>query len=182
MYPSIGAYKSLTMDDFIENFHTLIENYAETSETENNSQTSQIDADKEDQSQILNGINLNAPEGFYKTGDFEWSTENDLINIQSISEELSHEDLDISCKKGTRTTTFVNSDFVEISGKKYLICLQTGDNGFIIGQTVVYKGGYSYIITTATNPGEEDSFSRNEKAFERVGYLLGYMITRINYF
>ena len=171
MYPSIGAYKSLTMDDFIENFHTLIENYTEISE---------INTDEEDHSQTLNGINLNGPEGFVKTGDLEWSSENDIINIQSINEKISNEALDNICKKATRSTTFVTSDLIEINGKEYLICLQIGDNGFMIGQTVVYRGGYSYVVTTATEV--EDSISTNEKEFERLGFLLGYMITRINNF
>ena len=173
MYPSIGAYKSLTMDDFIENFHMLIENYTDTSET---------DTDEEDQSQLLNGISLSGPDGFVKTGDLQWSSDNDLITVQSINEKISNEEFDVVCKEGSKSTTFVTSELIEISGKDYLICLQKGDDGLIFGQTIVYKEGHSYIVTTITNSEEDDSFSAKEKAFERVGYLLGYMITRVNYF
>jgi hypothetical protein len=182
MYPSINAYKTLSMDDFIENFHLLIENYKDTSVSKNIPELSQYKNNISEQSQMLNGINLSGPEGFLKTGDLEWSDENNLINVQSLKTELSNEILDLQCEKGTRTTKFINSELIEISGKEYLICLQLGDNGLIIGQTVVYREGYSYILTIATNPKEDDSFSANEKAYERIGYNLGYMITRVNYY
>jgi len=83
------------------------------------------------------------------------------------------------CKKGTRTTEYLYTEKVELSGKEYSICLQVGENDFLIGQAVVYRDGHSYVITVATYPGDYESSEMISKSYEQIGYMMGYMITRI---
>ena len=131
------------------------------------------------QSQILNGITLNGPQGFEKTGEFTWNKGNDLINVMSINTFMSQDSYVEECKKGTRTTEYLLTEKVELSGKEYSICIQVGENDFLIGQAVVYRDGYSYIVTVATYPGDYESSEMIAKSYEQIGYMMGYMITRI---
>jgi len=73
------------------------------------------------QSQEINGISFNAPNGFKKTGDLEWNK---------------------------------------------------GKNTLLIGSTQVYKSGYTYTIMVTSNPDD----------YQALGYLIGYMTTRIQMF
>ena len=76
------------------------------------------------QSQTLNGITLNGPRGFEKSGEFTWNKGNDVINVMSINTFMSQDSYVEECKKGTRTTEYLYTEKVELSGKEYSICLQ----------------------------------------------------------
>ena len=129
------------------------------------------------QSEIINGIDINAPEGFVKSGELVWNKGDEVVYITSMNVIIPNEDYIIQCKKASRTTTYLADEIFEFNGKSYIMCLQSGDNGLAIGQSVVTRDGYSYIITVGVNPVDyEDSY---EKAFTQVGYLIGYMIARI---
>ena len=129
------------------------------------------------QSEIINGIDINAPEGFVKSGELMWNKGDELVLVNSINAIISNEDHLLQCKKGSRTTTYLADDILEFNGKNHIMCLQYGENGLAIGQSLVARDGYSYIITVGVNPADyEDSY---EKAFTQVGYLIGYMIARI---
>ena len=64
------------------------------------------------QSQTLNGITLNGPRGFEKTGEFTWNKGNDLINVMSINTFMSQDSYVEECKKGTRTTEYLLTEKV----------------------------------------------------------------------
>ena len=134
------------------------------------------------QSQMLNGISINGPNGFEKSGELTWKKGNDLVNVMSVSSFLSQEDYEDQCKKGSRTTEYLFSEKTEISGNEYIICMQLGDNDLLIGQAAVYREGHTYILTVGTYPGDYESSERVEKSYEQIGYMMGYMITRIKTF
>ena len=137
------------------------------------------------QSQVLNGISINGPNGFTKSGDLTWTKGNDLINVLSINAVLSNEDYDMQCKKGSRNSEFLYMEEIDISGNTYPICIQMGANGMLIGQTFIIRDGHSYFVTVASNPGDYDLPSTAEifeKTLEQIGYMLGYMVVRIKTF
>ena len=125
------------------------------------------------QSQIVNNINLNAPEGFKKVDDLHWNKGNENVIIQYFKGNI----IDItkaksSCEKGSRASNYLEFNTIEIGGVDYHICIQEGDNTLLIASTQVYKNGYTYMIMVTTNPDDYDA----------IGHLLGYMITRIKTF
>ena len=135
------------------------------------------------QSQDINGINLNGPNGFIKSGNLTWTKGNDLINVISYRDvAISKKDYEIQCRKGSRTTEFLLMEEFEINGTEYPICLQIGDNDMIVGQTIIYRDGYSYIVTVGTYPGDYDSNTIEEiteESLTQIGYMLGYMVVRV---
>ena len=134
------------------------------------------------QSQMLNGISINGPNGFEKSGELTWKKGNDLVNVMSVSSFLSQEDYEDQCKKGSRTTEYLFSEKTEISGNEYIICMQLGENDLLVGQAAVYREGHTYILTVGTYPGDYESSERIEKSYEQILYMMGYMITRIKIF
>lgn len=135
------------------------------------------------QSQIVNGIDINGPEGFIKNGNLEWVDGDDIIHIQYIEgNDIPFKEYEELCKKGTRSTSFIESTNIEISGNKYPTCLQEGLHGMIVIGTIVNKDGYNYIVTIGVNPLQFKESDRNKKSLEKVYFILGYMITRINVF
>tara|TARA_Y100000741_G_scaffold160387_1_gene121066 strand:- start:1028 stop:1498 length:471 start_codon:yes stop_codon:yes gene_type:complete len=138
------------------------------------------------QSQVLNGVSLNGPNGFVKSGDLMWTKGNDVISVGNVgTERVSSDSFKLQCEKGSRATEYLHFETIEMNGKESPICIQMGDNEMLIGQTLVYRDGYNYIVTAGSYPGDYDSDSYQEKlleAMEQVGYMLGYMITRITKF
>ena len=129
------------------------------------------------QEQILNGISLNAPNGFVKTGNLQWNNGNENVMIQSFKGSYTDfKDIQsgakLACEKGSRASTFVDFGNLEISGENYGFCLQTGQNTLEIAQTFVYRDGYVYMVMVSTEPGN----------YVRCFEILGYMVTRINTF
>ena len=133
------------------------------------------------QSQMLNGISIDGPKGFKKSANLTWTKGNDICVVTSIKSYLSQEDFEASCKQGSRKTEYLNSETVEINGVEYIVCLAIGDNDLLIGQAAVNKGGYTYIITVGTYPGDYET-DRVKESYSQIGYLMGYMVTRINLF
>ena len=134
------------------------------------------------QSQMLNGISINGPNGFEKSGELTWKKGNDVVYVGSINSFLSQEAYEDQCKKGSRTTEYLFSEKTEISGNEYIICMQLGDNDLLIGQAAVYREGHTYVLTVGTYPGDYESSERIEKSYEQILYMMGYMITRIKTF
>ena len=129
------------------------------------------------QEQILNGISLNAPNGFVKTGDLQWNNGNENVMIQSFKGSYTDfKDIQsgakLACEKGSRASTFVDFINLEVSGGTYGFCLQKGQNTLEIAQTFVYRDGYVYMVMVSTEPGN----------YVRCFEILGYMVTRINTF
>ena len=134
------------------------------------------------QSQMLNGISINGPDGFEKAGELTWKKGNDMVYVASVNSFLSQEAYEDQCKKGSRTTEYLFSEKIEVSGNEYIICMQLGENDLLIGQAAVYREGHTYILTVGTYPGDYESSERIEKSYEQIGYMMGYMITRIKIF
>jgi len=125
------------------------------------------------QSQEINGISFNAPNGFIKTGDLEWNKGNENVFVQYMKGNLIDKiQAKSACEKGSRGSDFLIFDVLEISGKNYDICIQKGKNTLLIGSTQVYKSGYTYTIIVTSNPDD----------YQALGYLIGYMTTRIQMF
>jgi len=138
------------------------------------------------QPQTLNGIEIDAPKGFKKTGDYKWQQNDDLIMVISLEGELPKENhLDVlkSVQNKTKNTSFVKNGTFNLSGKDYNCTYHLGDNGLLIVTTLVVRDGFSYIVLCGVNPGQ---FSGNEeeltdKTLEKVQYLRTYMLTKIVY-
>ena len=129
------------------------------------------------QEQILNGISLNAPNGFVKTGNLQWNNGNENVMIQSFKGSYTDfKDIQsgakLACEKGSRASTFVDFGNLEISAENYGFCLQKGQNTLALTQTFVFRDGYVYAVQVSAEP---DNYVR---CFE----ILGYMVTRINTF
>ena len=130
------------------------------------------------QEQVLNGISLNGPKDFVKSGDYTWTKGNDLIMVQSYyGTKLTKEGYISSCKRGSRSSKYVTNITQEISGVDYIFCIQEGDNSMLIGQTYVYRNGYTFLITCGTSSLYFDN--DDSKAFTNLFYMFGYMITRV---
>ena len=126
------------------------------------------------QEQILNGISLNAPNGFTKTGNLQWRNGNEAVLVQSIEGSYAgFKDLQsgakLDCEKGSRASTFVDFVNLEISGETYGFCIQKGQNTLALVQTYVFRDGYTYVVSVAADPDN----------YERCFEIIGYMITRI---
>ena len=78
---------------------------------------------------------------------------------------------ELSCKKGTRGSTFVDFVSLEMSGTTYGFCLQKGENTLDIASTVVYRDGYAYFIIVSAEP---DQYVR---CFEIIGYMIGRVVS-----
>ena len=134
------------------------------------------------QSQMLNGISIDGPRGFEKSAELTWTKGNDVVNVMSIKGYLSQDDYEAECKKGSRTTEYLDSQKIEINGEEYFFCIQMGDNDLLIGQAVVFREKHSYVISVGTYPGDYESSERIDKSYEQIGYMMGYMIARIKTF
>ena len=126
------------------------------------------------QSQDVNGLNLNAPNGFTKAGNLHWNNGNENVFITHvkgslIAFEYTQSQAKLYCEKGSRASEMVGFEIIEINGVNYSVCLQKGENGLSMGQSQVYVNGYAYNIVVSANPDD----------YERVYYILGYMIMRI---
>lgn len=133
------------------------------------------------QSQSLNGVELNGPEGFIRTQDYQWETENDMIMVTSIKGKLTFEGKEAAIKAPSRATEFIMIRSYELNQVEYKIGYHIGDNGYLISVTIVERGEYSYFITCSTNPdrfGGELKDVTNQ-SFERLNFINGYMINRI---
>ena len=132
------------------------------------------------QSQILNGININAPNGFYKTGNLEWKKGNDIVGVASIPGKYSDTDFIASCKNASRSSEYLDSGPIEFAnGNTYTVCFQFGENDLVMGSTLVFKNNHTYIIQTGTYPGDYEEPNRINKSTEKLIYLLSYMTYRI---
>jgi hypothetical protein len=121
------------------------------------------------QSQEVNGISFNGPKNFKKTGNLEWNNGNENIFIVYVEgNAIDKNQYKSTCEKGTRATDFLGFDTLKMNGNDYYICLQEGKNTLAIGSTMIYRNGHTYVITVSANPND----------WERVGHIIGYMITR----
>jgi len=135
------------------------------------------------QSQSLNGININAPNGFSKTGNLEWKKGNDIVLLASFPGKYSDTDFIASCKNGSRSSEYLDSGPIEFAnGNTYTVCFQFGENDLIMGSTPVFKNNYTYIIQTGTYPGDYEEPDRINKSTQKLIYLLSYMTYRIENF
>jgi len=126
------------------------------------------------QEQILNGISFNGPNGFTKAGDLHWNNHNENVVVQSVKGYAFPDlkDAELSCKKGSRASTFVDFVNMEISGTTYGFCLQKGQNTLAMASTQVHRDGYTYLIIVSAEPDQ----------YERCFEIMGYMITRVTTF
>jgi len=134
------------------------------------------------QSQVLNGIELNGPKGFEKSGHLTWTKGNDTVLVSSIKGTLSKEEFQSMCKQGSRTSEFIETDIIELSGKEYSYCLQYGDNDVLVLQVIIYRDGYTYLLTLSTYTLDYEQSVRFEESGKQIFYMSGYMITRVEQF
>ena len=121
------------------------------------------------QSQELNGISFNGPQNFKKTGNLQWNNGNENVFVNSVSGNIiDKKKLKSTCENGTRASDFIKSDVYNLDGVDYFICLQKGKNTLVIGSTMVYRDGYTYIINASANPDDWESLQE----------IIGYMISR----
>ena len=123
------------------------------------------------QVQKVNGIEINAPNGFIKTGDLEWSNNDGIENVivayfKGNAVEGGNREY---CKKGSRGSQFVNYLYVEQNGVSYGLCAQKGNNSLAILSTMLYRNGYTYMIMVSAETDD----------YERCMEIMGYMITTL---
>lgn len=134
------------------------------------------------QIQTINGIDFNGPNGFEKSGELKWSKGNDLVMIQHFKGYAFEKNNTMAiCKKGTRTTNFIDFSSFEFNGEEYYICLQGGENDLLIGQVFAYKNGYTYSFIAATYLGDYDVSQMTKQSVEKIYSILGYMIGRLKF-
>ena len=129
------------------------------------------------QEQILNGISLNAPNGFVKAGNLQWNNGNENVVIQSFKNSYTgfknmQSGNKLTCEKGSRASTFVDFVNLEISEETYGLCLQKGQNTLALTQTFVFRDGYVYTVQVSAEPDN----------YERCFEIIGYMTTRVTMF
>ena len=134
------------------------------------------------QSQKLNGIDLNGPKGFVKTGNLTWEKGNNIISVQSFEGKFTAKEFEEICSKGSRTTKYLSLETQEISGTEYQICLQYGDNGMLIGQVPIYRNRNTYIVTVGSYTLDYEESKQVEESMYQVFYMIGYMISRVTLF
>ena len=134
------------------------------------------------QSQILNDIDLNGPQGFVKVDNLTWMKGNDIIAVFSVKqtkEEFSKEYWENTCKNGTRATEFHSLYDYELNGINYSICYQIGQNDMLIGQVAVFKDQYTYIINVGVSMLDRRESNRFSISKKEAEFNIGYMIARI---
>ena len=132
------------------------------------------------QSQKLNGIDINGPQGFVKTENLTWMKGNDVITVQSFKGgKLTVKEFEEICSRGSRTTEFLSMETQELSGTEYQICLQYGDNDMLIGQVNIWRDGHTYMVVVGTYSLDYGESKRIEESMYQVFYMIGYMISRI---
>ena len=128
------------------------------------------------QSQILNGIEVNAPLGFKKTGNLLWEKGDDIVLVKSVKGLFSNAVIKQGISQETRGSKFIKFIEQDIDGVNYVIGLNRGLNGFLIAATGVKRNGYTYFLTVGINP-EKHSSERN--VLNEAIFNLAYMINRI---
>ena len=140
---------------------------------------------------IINGINLNAPNGFVRSDvlgedNIFWVKFNEYGNAsETISITYFQENTDLSlaenfCKRGTRTTKFIDFMNVKINDVDFPVCFQEGENEWLITSFIYNNNGYTYTVFCNTYNGKEEEFksSEFENPQQNIEYMIGYMATR----
>ena len=128
------------------------------------------------QSQMLNGIEINAPLGFKKTGNLEWEKDDDIIVVGSVKQIWSDSDIKKGISQETRGSSFIKFFELEINGINHFISLNKGKNGYSILMTGVRKNEHTYFVTVGVNP---ENYLSQKKAFDEGFQHLSYMIVRL---
>ena len=128
------------------------------------------------QSQMLNGIEVNAPLGFKKTGNLEWEKDDDIIIVSSIKQIWSDSDIKKGISQETRGSSFIKFFELEINGINHFIALNRGKNGYSILMTGVKKNERIYFVTVGINP---ENYLSQKKAFDEGMQHISYMIARL---
>jgi hypothetical protein len=128
------------------------------------------------QSQILNGIEINAPLGFKKTDNLFWEKGDDMVLVKSVKELFSDSVIKQGISQETRGSKFIKFVEQEIDGVNYFIGLNRGLNGFLIAATGVRKNEHTYFITVGINPKK---YSSETIVLKNAMFNISYMINRI---
>ena len=134
------------------------------------------------QSQMLNGIDINGPNGYIKVDDLTWVKGNDILAILSFKQnkdEYSKEYFKKTCENATRTTEFHSLQNFEMNGINYQICYQIGENKMLIGQVAVFRGDFTYVINIGIYMLDYEEPNQIIKSLKEAEFNLGYMISRI---
>ena len=139
----------------------------------------------------LNGINLNAPNGFVRSDvmgedTILWIRVNKYGNAtESIMINYVQENTDLTlaegfCKRGTRTTKFIDFMNIKINDVNFPVCFQEGDNEWLVSYFMYNKNGYTYSVFCNTYNGKEKEFKSTEfeNPIQNIEYMIGYMANR----
>ena len=144
------------------------------------------------QSQVINGVDINGPKGFVKSGNLSWSKGNDNIGVVVTNNYTSPaERKRMATKTESRYTTFLFGQDVEVNGVNRHIGVykaQDSDgNTPFIGIVAVERDGYTYsLIARSLCVGNEyekpagSDRTLGQAAIGEVFYILGYMIDRVS--
>jgi hypothetical protein len=131
------------------------------------------------QTAVLNGLELNGPKGFEKSGDFTWTQGINAIHVMSVKAQFTDQQIQDLCEHESRSTKYLRSHEIEISGHSYLLCFfQKGDYE-MRGQVIVYRDGYTYLVTVRTCTRDCSETGMFDDPYEQAGYMMGYMIAAI---
>ncbi len=139
---------------------------------------------------IVNGITLNAPNGFIRSDAMGetilWIKPNkndvgsDMISITYIKGHANSLDTESYCNKQTRGVKFIKNENFNIDGRDISICFKKGDNDFLIGQFLFKKRGYIYIINCMSYSGPTKSYFSDFSGDpnKTIMYMVAYMAGR----
>ena len=146
------------------------------------------------QSQVINGVDLNGPKGFVKSGNLTWSKGNDNVGVVVTNNYTSPaQRKNYATKAENRYTTFLFGQDYEINGVNshvgvYKVNESNGNTPFV-GIVAVERDGYTYTLTASSlcvgNEYEKPAGSDRtlgQAAITQVFSILGYMIGRVNDF
>jgi len=144
------------------------------------------------QPETINGISINAPNGFVRSNamgdEYLWIKFNkyqnasDYILVSYVIENgPDFSKREENCKKATRTTRFIKYENFWIKKTNIGVCYQLGDNDLLQGQFLIERNGITYIVFCNTYAGKDLKYKSDdyENPFENIEYMIGYMATRI---
>ena len=144
------------------------------------------------QSQVINGVDINGPKGFVKSGNLTWSKGNDNVGVVVTNNYTSPaQRKNLATKTENRYTTFLFGQDVEVNGvNRHIGVYKANDsNGNIpfVGIVAIERGGNTYVVTASSlcvgNEYEKPAGSDRtlgQAAITQVFYILGYMIERVS--
>ena len=133
------------------------------------------------QPQSINGISIDAPKGYVKSGNLEWKNYNNVLRV-IVLERIPSSSLKLIVEQDTRYTKHYKTYDFKYNGKVHKIGVHTSNNGLIQAHLAVNKGDSCYVIMTAVEPESlnASNITKVESTIEEIYFNMGFVVPRIN--